>query len=397
MPMTDRWRALWVLSAARVAMGFQFQAVGAVAPVLRDELGLGLADIGWLVGIFLLPGVVLALPGGMLSARFGDRRIAIAGMALMTAGGVVSALSTSLPMLEAGRLLGGIGGVLFNVTASRMIADWFVGHEIEWAMSIFVSTWPIGIGLALLSLGGVADAVSVPAAFAVTAVLAAGSLALIAALYRPAPGAAAAAPPRLSVLTPREWRLLGFASAAWCTYNVAFALLAAFLPTLFALRGIDPARAGAITAVLTVTMIVSIHASGWLVERTGQPVRIAVGGLLAWTVLLPTLLHGEAVLFWVALAGLASGTAAGVLVSAPARFLSPVARPMGLGVFYTLFYLGMALLPRAVGAWADAAGAPERVVHVSAALSLLTVVLLLCTAALMRSPAPPTPRPAAGS
>ena len=30
--MHERWRALWVLSAARIAMGFQFSAVGATAP-----------------------------------------------------------------------------------------------------------------------------------------------------------------------------------------------------------------------------------------------------------------------------------------------------------------------------------------------------------------------------
>jgi MFS family permease len=395
--MTDRWKALWVLSAARVAMGFQFQVVGSTAPLLRGEFGVGLAEIGWLVGIYLLPGVVLALPGGMLSARFGDRRIAIAGMALMVAGGVVSALAEDMTMLEAGRLIGGMGGVLFNVTASKMIADWFVGREIELAMSIFVSTWPIGIGIGLLTLGGVAAAASVPVAFGLTAVFAAVSLLLIAALYRSAPDAAAVAPPRLSVLSRREWLLLCVASAGWSLYNVAFALLVAFLPTLLSLRGLNVSDAGAITAVLSVTLIVSIQASGWLIARIGHATRVAVLGLLAWAALLPALLHGEATLLWVTLAGLAGGTAAGVLVAAPARFLSPASRPVGLGVFYTLFYVGMALGPRAVGAWADRAGAPDLVVWAAAGLSLLTAGLVLVTAALTRPRREPAPAATPGT
>jgi hypothetical protein len=56
--MDDRWKALWVLSAARVAMGFQFQSVGSTAPLLLGTLGLSLADVGWLVGIYLLPRVI---------------------------------------------------------------------------------------------------------------------------------------------------------------------------------------------------------------------------------------------------------------------------------------------------------------------------------------------------
>jgi MFS family permease len=383
----DRWRALWVLSAARIAMGFQFQAVGATAPLLRDAYGLGLADIGWLVGMYLAPGVVLALPGGMLSARWGDRRIAVAGTAAMVVGGALCAFAPDVATLQAGRLLGGVGGVLFNVTASKMVADWFAGREIELAMSIFVTTWPVGIGLGLLVLGPIAAWGAPAAAFGATALLALVSLALVLALYRPAPGAAAPGRPRLSSLAPGDGWRLALAAGGWTTYNVAFAVLVAFLPALFVARGLDVARAGALTATLSATFVLSIPASGWLVQRTGRPATIAALGVLAWAGCLAAVRGGADPMLWLTLSGLVSGAAAGVLSAAPARFLAPPARAIGLGLFYTMFYLGMGMLPRLVGAWADRAGTPEVVLDASIGFALATVVLLVVTHRAARRPA----------
>jgi MFS family permease len=385
--MHPRWRALWVLSAARVAMGYQFQVVGATAPLLRDEFGLGLAQIGWLVGLYLAPGIVLALPGGLLSARWGDRRIAVAGTAAMVAGGALSAFASDVTTLEAGRLLGGIGGVLFNVTASKMVADWFAGREIELAMSIFVSTWPVGIGLGLLSLGPIAASGGPAAAFGATALLALVSLALVMSLYRPAPDATAPGPLRWSTLAPGDGWRLALAAGAWTTYNVSFAVLVAFLPALFVERGLAVTEAGALTATMTLAFVLSIPLGGGLITRTGRPATVAAIGIASWALCIVAVRGGADPTVWLTLAGIVAGWAAGTLVAAPARFLAPAARAIGLGLFYTLFYLGMGVLPRLVGAWADRVGSPEVVLDASIALALLTLALMSATTLATRTSA----------
>jgi predicted MFS family arabinose efflux permease len=78
----DRWIALAVLTIARIAMGFQFQSVGAVSPLLTAHLQLTSVDLGLLVGLFSMPGIIVALPGAMLGARLGDRRLVLIGLAL---------------------------------------------------------------------------------------------------------------------------------------------------------------------------------------------------------------------------------------------------------------------------------------------------------------------------
>src|SRR5690242_1018594 len=114
-----RWRILVLLVVARLAMGYQFQTVASTAPFLAERLGLGYAEIGSLIGIFMLPGIVVSLPGGWLTARFGDRRICAAGLALMAAGGLLMAAAGGPELLFAGRVVCGAGGVLFNLVLTK--------------------------------------------------------------------------------------------------------------------------------------------------------------------------------------------------------------------------------------------------------------------------------------
>jgi len=43
---------------------------------------------------------------------------------------------------DAGRLVAGAGGVILSVQMTKMLTDWFAGHEIATAMAIFVNLGP---------------------------------------------------------------------------------------------------------------------------------------------------------------------------------------------------------------------------------------------------------------
>lgn len=49
--MRNRWTILAVLFLARTAMGFQFQSIGALSPLIGESYGLSLADIGFLIDL----------------------------------------------------------------------------------------------------------------------------------------------------------------------------------------------------------------------------------------------------------------------------------------------------------------------------------------------------------
>ena len=93
--MSNRWGILAVLFIVRLTMAFQFQSVAAVAPLLGGKFDVSLADIGLLIGLYFTPGVALALPGGAIGKRFGDKTTVLAALALMLIGQLAMAPSDS--------------------------------------------------------------------------------------------------------------------------------------------------------------------------------------------------------------------------------------------------------------------------------------------------------------
>ena len=117
-------------------MALQFQTVASTGPFLIDALAIDFASLGILIGLYMLPGMVIALPGGVLGQRFGAKRVVLVGLVLMAIGGLVMGLSHTFGRWWRAGSISGTGAVLFNVMITKMIADWFAGREIVTAMGI---------------------------------------------------------------------------------------------------------------------------------------------------------------------------------------------------------------------------------------------------------------------
>ena len=369
---------LAVLAFARIAMGFQFQAVASVSPFLVDEFGIDYASVGTLIGLFLLPGLVLALPGGFLGRRFGEKRMVLGGLALMTAGGAISAVGDTYSMLVAGRLITGIGVVLQFVLMTKMLADWFSGKELILAMSLYLNGWPIGIGLALVTQVGLATAYSWRTVFLVTALLCALTLVVLAALYRSPPAqpvaAAVAASSRLSL---REILMVSFAGMIWTFVNAGWVITVSFSPGYLRSQGVELNEAATITSLATWLGVIGVPLGGWLASRLGRPntfivVSTVVGGLAVLAVPFTS-----AYVLCFSVIGLILFLPAGIIAALPIEVLRPESRAMGLGLFYTWWYAGVAALPP-LGGWTyDVTGNPAAPLIVAAGLVFLTLASLL--------------------
>lgn len=75
-----RWRILALLFAARVGLGLQFQTMGAVGADLSGAFSLDNAQIWLMIGLFMVPGVFLAMPAGFSGRFASDRALAGAGL-----------------------------------------------------------------------------------------------------------------------------------------------------------------------------------------------------------------------------------------------------------------------------------------------------------------------------
>ncbi len=377
--MTNRWLILAVLFLARTVMGYQFQSIASVGSHLVADLGVNYATLGTLIGLYLLPGVVVAVPSGVLGKRWGDARMVVLGLALMTAGGLVIGFGQDPATAMLGRVLCGIGAVVLNVLLAKMLADWFAGKEIITAMAILVNSWPFGIAIGLVTQGWLADTYGWPVVMHLTAGASAGALLLIALLYR-APERAArdttAEVPTQSRLASREIALLGVAGLLWSLFNVALVVVVGFAPTLLQARGMSPAEAGFLVSIGTWLGIATVPAGGYIAERLQMPNATMAACLLI----------ASAVTAWIALGGssLAAFVAFGVFAWAPAgpimalatEAVRPVNRGPGMGIFFTWYYAGMGVLPALAGVTADLTGSVAAPLYFSAAVMVSCVGIL---------------------
>lgn len=376
--MALRWRVLALLFLVRTTMAFQFQAVGALSPAFQQDFGVGIADIGLLIGLFFAPGMVLAVPGGALGRRFGAKRIVLLGLALMTGGGILMAMSDLWAGQIAGRLIAGVGGILLNVMMTKMVADWFLGKEISFSLAVFVMSWPIGIAVALIVLPMIGLTYGLTMTLALVAGMAGAGLIGMALLYRSPPGAAEAEGQGAGGGQVRG-ALLGavvVAGAIWGIYNGALSVVFSFGPDLFMARGLSAAAAGSTTSIILWLLAGMGSFAGFLVDWSGRRYLILVGGNLSFALFVLIGSWTDQVLLNVIAMGAVSGVAVGAMLSLPALVLPTEARALGMGIFFSVFYLFQMVGPMAAGWLGDLAGDVAATFVFAAAMLVVSVAIL---------------------
>jgi MFS family permease len=354
--MSNRWFILAVLFLARFSMAFQFQSVGALAPVVANDYAANLADIGLLIGLYFAPGIFIAIPGGAIAARFGDRRVVFVGLLLMGIGGLLMSAGGTWSMLVIGRLVAGIGGVIISVLMTKMVTDWFSGREISTAMGIFINSWPLGIACALVVLPFVAVSGGLVLAW-ITVVSLIGIAALLFVVgYHPPDSATGA---QISGQSGRMPLLsICLAGMVWALYNTALGMVFSFGPSLLSSRGWSLSGAGSIISLFTFLMAISVPLGGYLADRTGKHnsfIVVSLSGFAILLVVIPYLPIGLVLIAFVIM-GLICGLAAGPIMSLPSLVLRPEARALGMGVFFSVYYVAFMIAPSLAGWIADQTG-----------------------------------------
>lgn len=391
-----RWSMLAILFVVRLAMGYQFQSVGSVSTQLVDTFGFSYAEVGTLIGLFLLPGVFMALPSGAMTRAASDKTLLMIGAAVMAAGSTVMAFAEAPAPLYTGRLLTGVGGTLFNLVLTKMVSEWFFGKEIITALSIMLVAWPIGIAMGLLTQGPVAIAFGWQSVMAASTAAALLALLLTATAYRAPPGLAAAgdAGPLRIGLPAREAVHVSIVGIGWAAFNASLIVLVSFAPDALAARGWAAADARSTASLMMWATLVSLPLGGRLMEKFGYVTPGIAGFLLlaagsAWLIVMGWAPAAMLVLF-----GLAAGVPGGALLALTSQATTPANRGPGLGVFYTWYYAGMTIAPAVAGWLRDAlreAGAPVLFAGALMVATVFTVLLLRVLQA--RWPIPATSPP----
>ncbi len=387
-----RWVVLLSLFLIRVAMGFQFQSIASVAPNLEANFGISNAMLGTLVGLYLLPGIVLAIPGGLLAKRFGDKTMLLAGTGLMTLGGLLGGVADSLILVTLGRGLAGMGVVLLFIVMPKAVGEWFPGPKLPFAIAIYLNGWPVGIGIALLTQPALAIAaswhwVSYAAALGCAAAVVTALLLFRSAPRDPPDDAGAHVPgAALSKLTLWEIALMTVGGILWSFSNASHAIVLSFGPSYVQSHGHAPLAAGAIVSINLWVGIISVPLGGWIASKIGRPnLMIVASSALAGLAILMMVADPGHFELWFAAMGAFIFLCAGVIVALPLEVLSVRNRATGLGVFYTLWYSGMGGLPAIAGWIKDITGDDPAAPILFAATLVTSIVAMLALFRWMQS------------
>lgn len=368
-------REIWVLAAVAFSVALGFGIVAPVIPIFAREFGVGQTAAGLVISAFAFMRLCFSPFGGALVNKFGERVIMATGIGIVAVSSLLTGLAQNYEQMLALRATGGVGSVMFSVSAQSLMLRSVPTRMRGQASSRFYGGFLLG-GMTGPVFGGVLGGISLRLPFflyAATLALA-GTIAMVF-LHRSEQSQATSAAP-VPVTTLRT-ALKDKAYQAALTVNLGtgwalFGIRSSLVP-LFVVEALHrgPLWVGLGLLVGSIVDVVLLQKTGKLADTIGRrPMLLggtAVGAagalLLAFAPHLPAYLIAMAIL----------GAAASMLSVGPSAVVGDVVQGRGgtvVSTFGMASDVGAVIGPLAAGALA------EHVSYEAAFISTAAVLLL---------------------
>jgi nitrate/nitrite transporter NarK len=341
-------RAVTGGSAVGFAAGWNIADVGAVADELSDAYGVGLAVIGLFTTVLFVTHMLMQLPSGRLSDRFGAARVCAAGLGVLAACNAVAAIAAAPALGLAARLAMGVGTALAFIGGSDYVRA--TGGS-PFAQGLYGGLATAGGGVALAVVPVLEGSLGWRAPF-LTAIAVAAVAGVLLALAPGAPRPEAHRIVRVPLATiARDRGLLRLAVVFASSFGISVVIGNWVVTLLEDNAGLSPEAAGAIGALTLVLGVVSRPLGGWVLHHAPGRARTAIvaaaligaGGALALTATSPAVALAGAIIV-----GLAAGIPFATSFTGAAR-LHPEAPATAVGFVNATGALTVLVLTPLVG------------------------------------------------
>ena len=345
-------------SAAHAAHDGLADALLVLLPLWVQTFGLSLTQTGGLKSLFYAAMTVGQIPSGLISERFGERRLLAIGTLGTAVGWLLLAEADGFRALLIAVLVAGIGSSVQHPLASSLVSSAYRGERVRAALGIYNFAGDAGKALvpALLAVGiGLVgwrmSSTSCGIAMAVVALGVHLTLQRFLSNER-SPESITAGPAGWGILNRRDFTLLSAISVIDSSSRSGFLLLA---PFLMIEKGLPVEHVGYGIMVIFAGGAAGKFACGFLAERLGTIRTIVVTEIATVAAIAAAIVAPMGVL-WVLLApiGLALNGTSSALYAAAGDLAHEERQARTFGLFYTVTTAASAVAPVAVGMLGDA-------------------------------------------
>jgi MFS family permease len=400
--MTARWRVLTLMTTAQAGASVVQQALGSLSPIFVAAFVLSKAQLGVIFTALMLGSALFVAASGVLTDRWGERRMVLLSGAAMTCALLAATLVQSYAWLVGCIAVFGAAYAASTPAGGRAILAWF-DRDRGFAMGIRQTGVPVGGLIGALTLPLVAHVYGLRGAFVFAAVIVAVTTLIAFLGYREArdgraPSATLASVARGMRTLARDPRLIGVTLTCMILVSTQLAMNAFVTVTGVAIVGTSPAVAALAFACAQGAAAVGRLAWGYISDRVLHGERlvpfaiICVLAALA-TAALASLWHGAVVpLFAAAIVlGFSGAGWNGLMAAALAEVGGAERAASALGLALTAIFGASALAPTVFGALADHTSL--RIAwYATSALALVGVAPVLWLRAHLAGPGRSVPR-----
>lgn len=137
-------REIWVLVAAALAVALGYGIVAPIIPQFARSFDVSVMAASALTSVFAGMRLVFATPGGKLIDMFGERKMYMTGLLIVALSSAASGFAQSYSQLLVLRGIGGIGSIVFSVSAMSLIIKLSPPGQRGRASSLYGSAFLLG-------------------------------------------------------------------------------------------------------------------------------------------------------------------------------------------------------------------------------------------------------------
>lgn len=335
-----------------IAMAMVQYKVPTIMLSIMDAFSMNASGASWLMSIFVLMMIPLAIPAGFATNKFGPRKVIGFSIVLIVIGSVIGSFAADATLLLATRALEGVAVTILTVAGPVLIGQCVAPERNASAMGFWGMWGPLGSAFAALLTPTVYAGVGFHGLWLIygAVVIAAAAIMFIAVKKPQDHEREAQSIEKVSYGAIFNRNTLLF-FVGFIGFNVVMLAILSYVPVILQNRGMDVTLSGFVSTLPMLLSVVSSPLFGALLDKTGKTkmllvITVACLGPCAFLLYTQTgvLMWGAAILM-----GLVGMGSSGLLIAAFMRtFPDPRLASVGMGVLITVQGVGQLIGSAAV-------------------------------------------------